>query len=59
MTAPAGEITLVMENPSSEVHNILARGGNGVDEKGALVGQGEPSRCSGACTSRTCRYSSS
>jgi hypothetical protein len=36
LTAPAGEITLVMENPSSEVHNISLEG-NGVDEKGELV----------------------
>jgi plastocyanin len=43
LTAPAGEITLVMENPSSEVHNISLEG-NGVDEKGELVGQGETSR---------------
>jgi plastocyanin len=43
LTAPAGEITLVMENPSSEVHNISIEG-NGVDEKGELVGQGETSR---------------
>jgi plastocyanin len=43
LTAPAGEITLVMENPSSEVHNISIEG-DGVDEKGKLVGQGETSR---------------
>jgi plastocyanin len=43
LTAPAGRITLVMENPSSEVHNISVEG-NGVDEKGELVGQGETSR---------------
>jgi plastocyanin len=43
LTAPAGEITLVMENPSSEVDNISLEG-NGVDEKGELVGQGGTSR---------------
>jgi plastocyanin len=43
LTAPAGEITLVMFNPSSEVHNISIEG-DGVDEKGELVGEGETSR---------------
>jgi plastocyanin len=43
LTAPAGEVTLVMFNPSSEVHNISIEG-EGVDEKGELVGEGETSR---------------
>lgn len=43
LTAPAGRITLVMFNPSSEIHNISIEG-NGVDEKGELVGEGETSR---------------
>jgi plastocyanin len=43
LTATAGEVTLVMFNPSSEVHNISIEG-EGVDEKGELVGEGETSR---------------
>ena len=43
LTAPAGTVTLVMFNPSSEVHNISVEG-EGVDEKGELVGEGETSR---------------
>jgi plastocyanin len=39
LTAPAGEVTLVMENPSSLEHDIAIKG-NGVDEKGETVGQG-------------------
>jgi plastocyanin len=43
LTAPAGRITLVMFNPSSEVHNISVEGED-VDEKRELVGKGETSR---------------
>jgi plastocyanin len=43
LTAPAGTITLVMLNPSSEIHNISVEGDD-VDEKGKLVGKGETSR---------------
>jgi uncharacterized cupredoxin-like copper-binding protein len=39
LEAPAGTITLVMENPSQLEHNIAVRGG-GVDEQGEIVGQG-------------------
>jgi plastocyanin len=42
LTAPAGEITLVMENPSAVEHNIAVKG-DGVDEKGEIVGQGDTS----------------
>lgn len=42
LTAPAGEIALVMENPSSVEHNIAVKG-DGTDEKGPVVGQGETS----------------
>jgi plastocyanin len=42
LEAPAGTITLVMENPSAIEHNIAVRGG-GVDEQGEVVGQGEES----------------
>jgi plastocyanin len=42
LEAPAGEVTLVMENPSSVEHNIAVKDG-GVDEKGEIVGQGETS----------------
>jgi mono/diheme cytochrome c family protein len=43
--APAGTIELVMENPSSVQHNIAVKNG-GLDEKGAVVGQGGTSRVS-------------
>lgn len=43
LTAPLGKITLVMFNPSSEIHNISIEG-NGVDEKGELAGEGDTSR---------------
>ena len=43
LTAPAGEITLVMENPASIEHNIGVKG-DGIDEQGEVVGQGETSR---------------
>ena len=39
LTAPAGAITLVMENPSSLEHNIAVKNG-GTDEKGPVVGEG-------------------
>jgi plastocyanin len=39
LTAPAGEITLAMENPSSVDHNIAVEG-EGVDEEGEVVGEG-------------------
>jgi plastocyanin len=42
LEAPAGEIRLVMENPSALEHNIAVRG-DGLDEKGEVVGQGETS----------------
>jgi plastocyanin len=38
----AGKVTLVMENPSPLEHNIAVRG-DGLDEKGEVVGQGERS----------------
>jgi plastocyanin len=43
LTAPAGEVTLVMENPSPVDHDISIKG-NGIDEKGEVVGKGETSR---------------
>ena len=42
LEAPAGAITLVMENPSAIEHNIAVRG-EGVDEQGEVVGQGDES----------------
>ena len=42
LEAPAGRVTLVMENPAQLEHNIAVRG-DGVDEKGEVVGQGETS----------------
>jgi plastocyanin len=39
LTAPAGDVTLVMENPSSLEHNIAVKG-DGIDEKGPVVGEG-------------------
>jgi plastocyanin len=43
LTAPAGEVTLVMENPSPVDHNIAVKG-DGIDEQGPIVGQGETSQ---------------
>jgi plastocyanin len=43
LEAPAGKVTLVMENPSQLEHNIALRG-DGIDEKGEVVGQGEESQ---------------
>jgi plastocyanin len=40
LTAPAGEITLVMENPSSLDHNIAIEG----ESEGEVVGKGGTSR---------------
>jgi plastocyanin len=45
LTAPAGLITLVMENPASVEHNIGVKG-NGIDEKGPVVGEGGTSEIS-------------
>jgi plastocyanin len=42
LEAPAGTVTLVMENPSALEHNIAVRG-EGLDEKGDVVGRGEES----------------
>jgi plastocyanin len=42
LEASAGTVTLVMENPSAIEHNIAVRG-EGLDEKGEVVGQGEES----------------
>jgi uncharacterized cupredoxin-like copper-binding protein len=42
LQAPAGTITLVMENPSAIEHNIAVRG-EGIDEQGEVVGQGDES----------------
>jgi plastocyanin len=43
LTAPAGAVTLVMENPSSLEHNIAVKG-DGLDEKGPVVGEGGTSK---------------
>jgi plastocyanin len=43
LEAPAGTITLVMENPAAIEHNIAVRG-EGVDEQGEVVGEGGESR---------------
>jgi plastocyanin len=45
LQANAGEVTIVMDNPSSVPHNVAIRG-NGVDEKGEIVGEGEKSEAS-------------
>ena len=42
LEAPAGTVTLVMENPSALEHNIAVRG-EGVDEQGEVVGEGDES----------------
>jgi uncharacterized cupredoxin-like copper-binding protein len=43
LEAPAGTVTLVMENPSQLEHDISIRG-DGIDEQGEVVGQGGESR---------------
>ena len=45
LQANAGEVTIVMDNPSSVPHNVAIQGG-GVDEKGEIVGKGEQSEVS-------------
>jgi plastocyanin len=45
LQANAGEVTIVMENLSSIPHNVSLKG-NGVDEKGEIVGKGERSEIS-------------
>jgi plastocyanin len=45
LQANAGEVTIVMENPSSVPHNVAIRG-NGVDEKGEIVGKDATSEVS-------------
>jgi plastocyanin len=45
LTAPAGVVTLVMENPASVEHNIAVKG-EGIDEKGPVVGEGGTSEIS-------------
>jgi uncharacterized cupredoxin-like copper-binding protein len=45
LQANAGEVQIVMENPSSVEHNVALKGG-GVDEKGEIVGKGEQSEVS-------------
>ena len=42
LEAEAGEVSIHMENPSSIPHNVALKG-NGVDEKGDIVGKGETS----------------
>jgi plastocyanin len=39
LEAPAGEVTLEMDNPSSVPHNVSVEG-DGVDEEGETVGEG-------------------
>jgi plastocyanin len=45
LEANAGEVTIVMTNPSSVPHNVALEGGS-VDEKGEIVGKGEQSQVS-------------
>ncbi|MDQ3822973.1 MAG: plastocyanin/azurin family copper-binding protein [Actinomycetota bacterium] len=45
LQANAGEVTLIMENPSPIPHNIAVKG-NGVDEKGEVVEKGGQSEVS-------------
>jgi plastocyanin len=42
LEANAGEVMIVMDNPSSVPHNIALKGGS-VDEQGEIVGKGEQS----------------
>ena len=43
LTAPAGEVTLVMANPAALPHNVAVKG-NGVDVQGEVVESGGTSR---------------
>ena len=45
LQANAGEVTIVMDNPSSVPHNVAIKGG-GLDEFGEVVGKGEKSEVS-------------
>jgi plastocyanin len=45
LEAPAGEVTIAMDNPSSVPHNVSIEG-SGVDEEGETVDQGETSEVS-------------
>jgi plastocyanin len=45
LQANAGEVTIVMDNPSSVPHNVAIQGG-GVDEKGEVVEKGGQSEVS-------------
>lgn len=45
LSADAGTVTLVMDNPSDVQHNVALEG-SGVDEKGKVVGKGGTSRVS-------------
>ena len=42
LEAGAGDVTLVMDNPSPIAHNVSVRG-DGIDEEGKTVGTGEKS----------------
>jgi len=42
LTAPAGKVTITMDNPSDIPHNVEIEG-NGVEAKGETVGKGEQS----------------
>ena len=45
LQANAGEVTIIMDNPSSLPHNVAIQGG-GVDEKGEIVEKGGQSEVS-------------
>jgi plastocyanin len=45
LQANAGEVTIIMDNPSSVPHNVAIKG-SGIDEKGEVVGEGEKSEVS-------------
>jgi uncharacterized cupredoxin-like copper-binding protein len=45
LEANAGEVTIIMDNPSSLPHNVAIQG-NGVDEKGEIVEKGGQSEVS-------------
>jgi plastocyanin len=45
LQANAGEVTIIMDNPSSLPHNVAIQG-NGVDEKGEIVEKGGQSEVS-------------
>jgi plastocyanin len=49
LTAKAGQVTIVMSNPSPTPHNVAVKGGK-VDEQGEVVGEGGTSQVTATLT---------